>query len=85
MRDEIGHRASRLDACARGSPRSGWRRDETSTDEVVQRVLTVDGRQTGDRPAPSRDEHLSALLDAIKVLAEPVVKLPDANLIVQLM
>jgi hypothetical protein len=83
--DELGDRAARIDARALRSARSPRQSDEAAPDELIQRVLRVNGREPGDRPSATRDEDLRALLDTIQILAEAVVKLTDANLVVPIM
>jgi hypothetical protein len=61
------------------------RRDETTPHEIVNWILPVDGRQAGDRLAAARDNNLGTPLNASEMFAQPVVKLPDAHLVLSSM
>ncbi len=67
--------------CPACAARACRRSDETSSDEVAQWVLIVDGRQPCDRLAAARDHDLGALLDAPEMLAQAIVKITHPNLI----
>jgi hypothetical protein len=83
--DEIRHRASRLDARPPRLARFVGRRDETSPDQLVQRILSVDGGEPGDWRAAPRDHDLGTLLDSLEMLAQPIVKLPNPDIVASLM
>ena len=53
------------------------RSNETAPDEVLERILTIDRRQPRDRLAATRDHDLGAPLNALEVLAQPIVELTD--------
>jgi hypothetical protein len=58
-----------------------WRSDEASPDQVLERVLAVDSRKPRDRLTAARDHDFGAPLDAVEMLAQPVVKLTYPDLI----
>jgi hypothetical protein len=66
------------------SPRAagarGWR-DEATPDQVLQRILAVDRRQARDPATAPGDDHLAAPLNALEMLAQPIVKLADPYLV----
>jgi hypothetical protein len=74
-----------LDTRSPHTPRTAGQRDEPAADEVLQRIVPVDTGEPGDRPSPPGDEDLGALLDALEMLAETVVKLPHADLVLIVM
>jgi hypothetical protein len=43
--------------------------------------VPIDGGYDGDRPAAAGDDDVGTSLDAVEVLAEPVVQLADADVI----
>lgn len=61
--------------------RAAGRRDEAALHEIVQRILGIDGRQSGDRRTAARDDDLGTGRHALEVLAQTIVKLSDPNLV----
>jgi len=57
------------------------RRDETASHEILKRILPVDGRKPGDRPAAARDNNLGTLLGPLEMLTQAIVKRPDPHLV----
>ena len=76
---EIGHGATGLYARPPCSARLLGGTAEPAADEVLQRIVPVDGREAGDRPAAPGDDNIGASFDPIEVLAESVVQLANAN------
>jgi hypothetical protein len=67
--------------CPARAARTCWQSDETSPEEILERIRTIDCREPSDRPAATGDHDLGALLDALEMLAQPVVKLTHPNLV----
>lgn len=67
--------------CPTRPARTRRRGDETSPDEIIERILALDARQPRDWLAAARDHDLSALLHALEMLAQPIVKLTHPYLI----
>ncbi len=77
--DEIGDWLLRPDL---STPRPAHVRrlgDEPSPDELGERTFAVNRRQSRDGRAAARHEDLAALLDAVEMLAQAIMKLayPD--------
>lgn len=83
--NEIRYRAAWLDARAPLATRSGGRRDQTASRELLERVLAGDAGEPRDRSAASRDHDVGTVLDAIEMLAEAIVEIPHADLVGALM
>jgi len=67
--------------CPARAARTCRQGDEASPEEILKRIRTIDGREPRGRLAATRDHDLGATLDALKVLAQPVVKLTDPDLV----
>jgi hypothetical protein len=59
----------------------GRRRHKAAPDQIIERIGSTDGRQPGDRLAAARHDHLSAAMNVLQMLAQPIVKLTHSNLI----
>ena len=79
--DEIGDRTLRADACAPCGPRSLRQREQPAPNEIVEHVLLVQAHEPRNRLPSAGDHNLGAVLDAVEMLAEPVVELANADLI----
>ena len=55
--------------------------DETASDEVLDGILQVRARQPRDPPAAARNDQCGPLLNALEVLAQPIVQLPHPDLV----
>jgi hypothetical protein len=55
--------------------------DKPAPLQFRQGVVLIDGRQPRDRPAAARHDDLRAPLDALKVLAQTIVKLAHPDLV----
>jgi hypothetical protein len=67
--------------CPARAARTRWRGDETSSDQILERILAIDGGQPRDRLAAARDHDLGTLRDVLEMLAQPIVELTHSNLI----
>ncbi len=53
--------------------------DEPTRDELLYRVDPIDRSEAGNALAPARHHQLRSLLDAIQVLAQPIVELANTD------
>lgn len=67
--------------CPARTARPCWQGDETPPDQILERIGTVDGRESRNRLAATRDHDIGAPLGALEVLAQPIVKLAHPDLI----
>jgi hypothetical protein len=58
---------------------------QTASHELGQRVIAADRRQSRDAPASAGHDDLDTLLDAIEVLAQAIVQIADADLLLTTM
>jgi hypothetical protein len=61
------------------------RRYEAASHEILERACGLDGGQPGDRPSTAGNHDLGTLLYPLQVLAEAIVKCPDAHFVVSCM
>jgi hypothetical protein len=64
------------------APRLGRRCHESAPDEVLKRIRLVDGRQARNRLAATRHYDLCAVRDTVEVLAQTIVEITHADLVV---
>jgi hypothetical protein len=63
------------------SARTRRRSDEPAPDEVLEWILAIDGREPRDRLAATRHHDLGAPLNALEMLAQPIVKLTYSHFV----
>jgi hypothetical protein len=81
LSDEVRDRATGAHTRTAWAARMCRRGDETAPYEVGEWILAIDGRQPRDRLTAARDHDLGAPLDALEVLAQPIMKLTDSHLV----
>ncbi len=57
------------------------RADQPAADEIVERILDVSARHARDPPAAPRHNERGTPLDPIEMLAQAIMELPHADLV----
>ena len=79
--DEVGDRTFRPHACGSCGPGSLRQRDQPAPNQIAEHVVAVQADEPRNRLSPAGHDHFGAVLDAVEMLAEPVVELAHADLV----
>lgn len=79
--NEVGDRAACLHSCPARAAGARRRSDKAASDQILEWILAVERRQPRDRVATAGNRDLGALLNALEMLAQPIVKLTHPHFI----